>query len=581
MKDAQVANPVPEATAQGAFISQCQLDYQLAEITAVAHTAPNTKKFTNLLAVVELLHQGLEPNPLAGPPPKQGGYPRSAALSPRAGRLYIQRWKTSVAEALDWYRACATGSMTVPGPTTPTIVQLPRLEGDPSWPHLVIEEHAFWEQSPFWGDRPGGSRWHRMIPEEPVDVTGGWNIGDFRKARSWLKDELHLDLFARSVLLGSCHLRLPNPIYRELSQRVRDDWRSIEFVLHPWHGQAANSLELILWNCRAWGATSVRRIHLAPGSNVLDVPEGVEQVAHATVCEKRGLLEQSEAAGFLTSVQVNMNLSTEQRRVQVPQRSKNGKPETYTVGVTGHTEMLQIGEPRAAHALSRLAADELQQHSAGLWNQLEVQWFDDNATGGRQTLRDIIGKARRGVQILDAYFGRKDLLDFALATTMHHLPVRILTSAQFCTTADDELKMEGGEALLRALESVRTQEPRLSIEIKVMAGKKAPVHDRFLIVDGVVWVLGASMNEFGDRGTLLLRLPTPPKSVPGKTAALLIPDEVFAKLWSLGDTQSPPLESWVEQRRQILTSRTRADRVRLSKEVLVTAWRRIGEVWRA
>ena len=38
------------------------------------------------------------------------------------------------------------------------------------------------------------------------------------------------------------------------------------------------------------------------------------------------------------------------------------------------------------------------------------------------------------------------------------------------------------------------------------------IHDRFLLCDDKVWMLGSSLNAYGTRGTMLLRLPEP-KSV--------------------------------------------------------------------
>ncbi|MCC6336081.1 MAG: hypothetical protein IT380_19095 [Myxococcales bacterium] len=207
MTKADGSEPMPPASSDASFVAQCVADYTCAEITAIGHSDPE-KKLTVLLAVVELLHPELEANPMVG----TKYYARRQQLSDRAGTLLVQRWHLSVAEGLQWYRANASGAMLVRG--TPTPIPLGTLGDDPPWPHCVAEVRSFWRKSEFWGARPGGSRWHRMIPHVPVDVTAGWNAADFEKAREWLLAETHIDLFSRSVLLGSCHLRLPNPVYQ-------------------------------------------------------------------------------------------------------------------------------------------------------------------------------------------------------------------------------------------------------------------------------------------------------------------------------------------------------------------------------
>ena len=568
-------------TREDALIAQCEADYTLAEITAIAHVLPGTSSPpTHVLSVVELLHKHLEPNPLIGLPPERDGYPRRIDLGARAGKLIVQRWHLPVRDGIQWYRACTSGSMAVPGkdPSKPTVVPLQELGDDPPWPHLVVELDTFWESSEFWGDRPGGSRWHRLLPLAPTDITSGWHAADFEKARNFFMSEVHLDLLSRSVLLGSFHLRLPNPIYRDLHQRVGSDWRSVTFDLELHPGQSLDELELTFWNQRSWGATSVLRTTLHPGLNVLRVPEGVEQVAHAVSCKKRGLLNQSESAGFIGAVNMTMNLVSEQRRVETPK----GR---YTVGVSGASEPIQVGTPRPAGALTRLAIDEGQQRTEKAWAQTAFRWFDKDSVAGTQAIRDIIQSASRSVDLIDPYFGRRDLLEFALATTKHGLPFRVLTSADFCTSGDDpDLKIERGDALARTLDSVRTQDPRLDIEVKVMPGQKSPVHDRFLIVDGTVWVLGASLNEFGSRGSLLMKLPASPVRSTSGSPAFSVSSSVFDAHWGTSDA----LSDWVKRRAASRTGSPRPsrpvtlqDRALSTKNGLGEALRRLREVWRA
>lgn len=567
------APPLSHATDE-AFVAQCEADYTIAEITGVAHIAPGKGSTpTLLLAVVELLHGHLEPNPLVDLDTDHGGYPRRTNLGSRAGTLVVQRWQVSVRQGIKWYRDCVNGSICVPSrdPSKPTVVQLPQLGDDPPWPHLLVEVEKFWPHSEFWGDRPGGSRWHRLIPTTPVNVTQDWEASDFEKARTFFMAQVHVDVLSRSVLIGSCHLRLPNPIYRDLHQRVGSDWRSVTFDVDPYPTQPLNGLELTFWNQRSWGATSVRLMTLQPGINVLDVPEGVEQVAHAVVCEKRGLLKLSQSAGFIGAISMTMNLISEERRVE----TLKGK---YTVPVSGSSQPIEVGTPRPVGALTRLAADEGQQQTQRAWAETAFRWFDNDSVAGTQAIRDIIRSASDSVDLLDPYFGRGDLLEFALSTTKHGLPFRVLTSHDFCTSGDEpDLKIERGAALSKTLDSVRAQDPRLNIEIKVMPGQKSPVHDRFLIVDGTVWVLGASLNEFGSRGSLLMKLPASPVHGTNGSPAFSVSMSVFDAHWAASDS----IADWVERRAASRTNATLWQRAMTTKNILGKALRRVREVWRA
>jgi len=531
--------PIPEArdgmdSDADAFVKQCEADYRIAEITTVAHLpSDKTKPPTHLLAVVELLHKHLEANPLVGLGPEADGYPRWRNLSAQGGTVIVQRWHLSVSEGIAWYRACAEGSMAVPNPRKkPTVVPLGQLGDDPPWPHHVIETDLFWEHCEFWGARPGGSRWHRLLRLDLIDVTKGWKATDVEKAREFLLAEIHIDLLSRSVLVGSCHLRLPNPVFRSLDLREGSDGRSILVDVDAYPNASCDDLELIYWNRRAWGATSVQNLTLKPGMNVLPMPEGVERGADSVRCKKRGLLAQTESFGFFRAFEISMTLVSEQRRVAAPKGD-------YTVGVSGDEPIpIHVGTPRPEGALSRLAEDQARQQKQAAWAATAFQWFDKDSVAGTLAIREIIQTASKAVELLDPYFGRDDLLEFALATTRRQLPFRVLTSHDFCTSREEtDVKREFGDALAEALDSVRAQDSRLNIVIKVMPGQKSPVHDRFLIVDGTVWVLGASLNEFGSRGTLLMKLPANPE-----TFSVLA--NIFEPHWA----SSTALGEWVAQR---------------------------------
>jgi hypothetical protein len=582
------SSPPSTTPADESFILQCEADYTIAEVTTVAYQPSSNKSFTHLLGIVELLPKGIEANPNIGRPPDKDGYPRRLKISDRAGTLYVQRWHQTPRKAIHWYRSCLSGTMAVPGRSrkgvpSDNIVSLPELGEDPPWPNTVVEQVPFWDDEGinFWGKRPGGARWHRLLPTTPVEVTRDWSLEDWEKARQLLQKEIHIDLFSRSVLLGSCHLLLPNPVFRSSSLRTTNNDTVLQLDLIPYPGQSLVGLELIIWNQRPWGVSSVMSRPITSPRTSAPIPEGIEETAHAVICPKRGLLLKTKESGFIGAVNFEMNIQTEQRRIQVPPRSKKGEAETYHVGVIDSPVTILAGTPRDPKVLGRLAQDEDTVRANSIWNQLRVQWFDKDANAGRQAIRDIIGSARKRVDMLDPYFGANDLMSFAVATSVRGLPVRILTSSDYCQTLDSEHQIESGELLMRTLHSIRAQDPQLSIDIKVMPGKKSPIHDRFLIVDGTTWVLGASLNEFGDRGTLLIRLPPPPRGSGPRSEAISIPDDVFNKRWLDPVNHAEPIEEFVAGRKARRQHRSWQDRVRETMNLCLRTYRDVQELWRA
>jgi hypothetical protein len=83
-----------------------------------------------------------------------------------------------------------------------------------------------------------------------------------------------------------------------------------------------------------------------------------------------------------------------------------------------------------------------------------------------------------------------------------------------------ESDLRGRQLELRQLERLRDELKAAverrdlnATEVRVMGGKSSAIHDRFLLVDERVWLLGSSLNEFGSRGTMLVELPLPSRIV--------------------------------------------------------------------
>jgi hypothetical protein len=566
------------------FIEQCEQDYLSGEITAVALSTPGTRDLRLVFAVTELMPPWLEQNPNIGLSPKEGGYPRAIDLGAQVGKLHVQRWRLSVGEAIRWYRGSLTGSLSIPGYSKnrkphDVTVAMPPMEGDPEWPSLCIEIEKFWGDVPFWGRRPGGSRWHRLLPKSATDLFAGWPDSDIQRARARLREEIHIDLLARSVLWGSCHLVLPNPLYGESSFRVRDDWRSVELELRPHPGRTVENLELVVSSRRAWGKTAVTRKALTSPRVVVPLPEGVECTSYAILCPTRGLLEESPESPFWASIEIEASIISEERRVSVPERSKKHRAHEYRVGVAGPAEITMTGDARPGGAVARLIEDDLNVKAKKTWDDFCIRWLDKDVVRGRDEIRTLVKAAKKSVDFIDPYFGVEDLLSFPLATTIRNLPVRILTSADFCGAYSRDGLKENGENLFAALESIREQTPGLTIDIKVMPGSKSPVHDRFMIIDGWVWVLGASLNEFGERGTLLLRLPREPRREVGDSASISISRDVFEGHWLRAETES--LGAFVARRTRERRSASFDERLDETIERCKSAYRQIKRIWRA
>jgi hypothetical protein len=222
-------------------------------------------------------------------------------------------------------------------------------------------------------------------------------------------------------------------------------------------------------------------------------------------CEKRGLLYSTEPTPFIGSIHIGMDLVTGRRRVSVPTRSKGHGAESYEVPMVHH-HPIRVGES-AIGALKYVLKDQEFERGRRDAERSGQRLFNEDTDNAVSFVRQLIARTTTSARIVDPYFGLADLMSFGLANATTGVTVQVLTSAEYLRKKDDEGN-ENVALLLGAVESIRRQGAR--VEIRVGLGARAPIHDRFLMLGSEVWLLGSSLNEFGSRGTMAVRVPHPP-----------------------------------------------------------------------
>lgn len=497
-------------------LDRAEQDFKGAELTMVYVRAwgddPKACIRSLVFAVAELLHDALEFGPEL--PVKAGD---ACLRVHQTSELNLRRVRLPVSQALKWYRGCAGGQGEIPLTAAerkqemqPFPLALPLFGEEPPWPNIVLEsEESFWGDAPFWGDRPGGIRRHQLIAATPEFRVGLWNKEQRDKARKWLRHVLPVDIFERPRLLGSIHLILTNPAFGRVRARLdKSDARQLHFSLQRWPGREFSRLRLYIREERPTGPTLLQAVSIESPRMTLQLAFEPYLVSFIITSDTHGLLYASKPYTFVRQSKSYGLLQTGVRRVAVPARSRKRAPETYAVPVESLVESI-IGTATLPSALVTLIADDadFQQRRHAL--QLGQRWFDGNIDDATEFLRGLIENARKDILIVDAYFGDVELLRYALASTIHEAYIRILTSQEHLNT-----KSDGNDSttyavqLADALGQVRAQDPAINIEVRVGMGAKSPVHDRFLVLDeDTVWLLGFSLNEFGSRGTMAVRLP--------------------------------------------------------------------------
>lgn len=505
------------------FDSLLEQDYGDAVVHLVWAVDRTTKDRVLLSASVELL-------PTEVPVPILLGE-RHTTLS-RRFFLYTREVAVSARRALQWFESAATGralrpidDRTFPDDADAGAPQFLTmcLDREPPAPGLLTSTLKV-PFSPNWQAPP---RIAHLIPE--TSPFAAWTADEQEAALTWLHDELHVDLRTFPEYVGAIHLIAPNPVFRELFVRHEKDAHGrskLLVALTPRAGRAVSDLHLIVEEERTTGIGVFVCIPFESEMVEIQLPHLPGPIRKRIVDPERGLLYDGPFRMFNLGFIFSAELASSVRRVD-----PGGGSAPYEVPLVGGFKTGgHVGaEPVAGFAKHRLAHAETSRRRTER-GRAEQKWFRDAAPDAVVALRALVGNAKGEVFVCDPYFEAGDLLKVILAIADPQTSVRVLAGARHLKEGAGAV----GDALEAALTEARAAPPTSPIEIRVMHGKHPPVHDRFVILGDIMWMLGASLNHFGDRGTLMVRVPD------------LEPVRAdLEEIWN----ESPGLATWLAARR--------------------------------
>ena len=485
-------------------------DYDSALLTLLYDREKNADR-TFLFGVVELLPRGEE----VAPELPNSSDPSYLRFKKSDHEINLRRVLMNSTDALEWYLVCRSGRVLIPRTAGEREdrgkqfdMSLPcELHDEPDWPYFPVVSERTSAEVPFWGLDTAGVRRHQaMAADAKKAIESLWNEKERREAEAWLRERFTVDLFNRSALWGSVQLLLPNPLFYAWKSRLIPDQNAVALRLEPRPGANLSDLLVTFREERPSGPSLVTSFTLDSPKTVIELPFQPYRTAVDVTCPQRGLLLSEPLSGF-TRIDLQMDVVNAQRDVTVDGVTKPRGSDNYSVQlrtpysrfVLGHK--LETGLELALEELS----EHREHHEASRGNQL---WFDDDVEEATRRVRSWIREARRRILFVDPYFGWRELGRFGVAAAIPTIPIRVLTSKEFLLRNDNDERR--GQTLLDALKVAKEPDSELSIEIRAMPSRnRAIIHDRFIMIDERIWLLGSSLNEFGSRGTtaVLLRHP--------------------------------------------------------------------------
>ena len=437
--------------------------------------------------------------------------------------LAFRRVAMGAVEAVAWYRSLGHA------PTLP----LPRrhadrgrydgkpmrtaaLNDEPTWPSLstpLADPSLFgsaddFYPTPFIGAGAEPARVHRQLaPLIPLTER----LMDDAGTKIWLRRRIHFDVARHNELLGGAVLIVPDPDVRAVRTSMARDVEGREYFVGEVlarRGRKLDGLTLTLFEERFGAMHLFKTFAVGDALMIIQATDQLEHTGHALSHVTRGLVDQQKALPYLRTI--NFELGTVNRRVRVEtqdSRRKGARATNHTVDETTRVSKravgIESGAPIPRDAVSRFYSSSERRRTERLARQQDLQWFDTR-DAALCFIRERIGRARETILIVDPYADGKDLFDFGHFVTRRDIGLHLLTSR--LPFANDDVMRDGFAKALRSFAERDMPTP----EIKLLRGGKRPaVHDRFLVIDGDVWLTGNSLNAIGERASVMLKLPDP------------------------------------------------------------------------
>lgn len=452
------------------------------------------------------------------------------------GAIAVDRIVMTVEEAVRWYRS-ASEELHTPRPlngfregSDDVPLAAGRLSDFPRWPVLGVPMES--DDITLKSERPsipfrnlGIIRYSRRISDSqewPSFLDQDGQSKHCQEAFKFLEHHMHVDFREYPEYIGGMVLAVPDCDVLSIRQFVdpkEDSSESLYFHLKPHPGRKLQGLSLTSMEGQEGILTSFDTVPV-PEDGLVEIkrPYSIHVSGLVLTHKERGVLMQTPMRQFMRQINITTELVEQRVKVQATETDKKKSPvnEYFSEKKTLASSQIFGEAPNSTDAFQRLLnakSERLLKHSAELYDQT---WF---TTGQRKEALEHIRKkfkhAHSSIFIADPYFSANQILQYLFAIERDEIKIQILTSssafkqineATTGTEIDSEATQDTHQKLLENLAIFQVSHKN-NIEIKVANAENSLFHDRFIAVDGRVWMIGSSLNSIGIRPTLTMRIP--------------------------------------------------------------------------
>lgn len=488
-------------------------DYENAEISTVILHNRKTDEWNNLLTIIELIPSEQEGSRLIGT--ALTGYCERETIDNNYSVYIARRVVCPVVDAVMTFQEPAKGILLIHESQLNCCVHLFRessLEAEPSsdYPLLINgnTENTVGSILPrrstafrVWMKIDRLKKWINLLTEKQAEKL-------FVKAAILTKKFLGFDFSVFREHAGNIYLCGCNPYLRMFHNSLLDLNQELVVSFRERSGKSILGKKLELVDTRAGNISfcierSINRVH-----ERIQLPHFPDLLT-TKIYDHRGYLIENHI-GRWVNISFQMQIQNAELNLTVKQGTQKKK---QIVPKYSSERPLQVGH--YDHSLSHFLKDKQQTRQldelARTGQFIFFPGSDADKEKAKIVVTSLLNKAKKVCILLDPYFGAPDLY-YAYLIENSSIPIQILSSGAFLKSkaiTSSGRKIKHAYLLKRSFDKYKRALPNQAIEIKVLIGGKSPLHDRYIVIDESVYLLGSSFNEFGSRATSLIKVPDP------------------------------------------------------------------------
>lgn len=322
---------------------------------------------------------------------------------------------------------------------------------------------------------------------------------------------LNISFFDKQEYWGTFLLCMPDYMLQNVDIKLGKNRGALLVNLFPRKNKKIENLTLLLSDEQKNGTGFFFSEPLNSNYNIIQLPQEPDilhiWVYHTDSDGNIELLEESRGR-FIKKVVLDMNIKESDIEYNIGEKN---------IVAEGNTHLPhEIGE-EDTESQKLISENEERRYLERLYNNKIFMYFDgtgEKETLAKQTVKDLLQTVKKTCVICDPYFSVEDFENYILPLTGRNCLIQIITTENKLakTRKGGIIDKEAGQELEKMLEQLdRVSVSRSEIECYVLNNTpddKTPLHDRFFIIDDTAYLMGSSLNHFGEKATTLYKTPS-------------------------------------------------------------------------